>query len=199
MSKNRRSFTRYFIKKDLQGAMICRFLFFLIASALLAGFILIFIAQNAPLRDFFMFKLSWGILGGQKFYNFLTVAMISIILVVSVSLVAIIYYAYRVAGPLFNIEKNLKEIGRTGDLTKKIQLRSNDEDNFKEFTEVLNEALEDIEVRVYGMKVRVDQISAEIERLKEIDNLPELKSALGEIQFLKEDLARCVQSFKTKK
>ena len=196
---NRRKFLKYFIQKDFQLKMICRFWFFLMTSALLSGFVLVFIANNISARDFLISQLSGGLGAGKVFYHFLTVAMVSILLIISVSLVFIVYYAYRVAGPLFNIEKNLKEIGRTGDLTRKIKLRSGDEANFKEFVETLNETLEDIEARVYSVKVRVDQISSEIDRLKEIDNLQELKSALEEIHSLKEDLARSIQSFKIKK
>ncbi|HPN88400.1 MAG TPA: hypothetical protein PLH56_03600 [Candidatus Omnitrophota bacterium] len=176
--------------------MICRFWFILIASALLAGFMLIVIANHPVLRDFFLSRLSGGIWAGQKFYNFITVAMIAIILVVSASLVFIIYYAYRVAGPLFNIEKALKEIGRTGDLAKRIKLRAQDEANLKEFVEVLNEMLEDIEGRVYGIKVRIEEMNQEIERIKDCQSLPEVKSALEEIQILKESLNQSCALFK---
>ncbi|MBF0521717.1 MAG: methyl-accepting chemotaxis protein [Candidatus Omnitrophica bacterium] len=196
MTNNRRNLVRYFIKKEFQLKMIYQFWALLIVSAILAGAALVFIAASVPVKQFLLSRFSIDYGSSQMPYGFLSVGFISIILISCTAFVIIIYYAYRVAGPLFNIEKNVKQIGESGDLTKKIKLRNEDESQIKDLAESLNNMLENMESMVYRIKVRSDQLESELERLSACRDGEEIKSSLEEIQSSKKDLDRAIEAFK---
>ncbi|MBF0523414.1 MAG: hypothetical protein HQL24_10230 [Candidatus Omnitrophica bacterium] len=195
MQVNQRKFTRYFVKKEFQLDLVFRFWALLIVSAILAMGALFFIIKNFSASQFLFFKFLSG-LNDLHSRNLLAIALISIILITSISVIIIIYYAYRIAGPLFNIERKVKEIGETGDLTRKIRLRSEDDGQVKDLAKNINKALENIESLIYRIKVRADQMDDELVRLKESNSLEEAKSSAEQIQSLKKDLDSAIQAFK---
>ena len=187
LEKNRRS--NYFIKKDFQGKFILRFCALVALGALISGAIifLYLFFKGTVTTAFVNSRLSIVTTADYILPALISASLITVILISIATALVVKYLSHRIAGPLFKIEKSVKEIG-SGDLTLKVHLRSTDE--IAKMAECLNEATENIRTRVAALKTQADRLQ------RQIDNLKIPPADLKEISKTKEVIGRQLDYFK---
>src|SRR3989338_2957898 len=122
--KNRRS--RYFIKKDFQASFMLRFCLLVIIGSLLSGSIIYFFCGRTVTTSFenskLVIKNTAEYILPALFFSGLAVAAVIAFAAAMLSL----FTSHKLAGPLYHMEKAIKEIG-SGQLNTNIKLRKKDE------------------------------------------------------------------------
>lgn len=188
----------YFIKKKFQGKFIIRFCSLVVLGAVITGVFLYLLSGDTVTTAFVNSRLSIIQTSDYILPLLIGSSLISIVLVSIATAVVIMYLSHRIAGPLYKIEKCVKEIGE-GNLSLKINLRSTDE--ITEMANSLNEMTTNIKNRISEIKSRIDDLISQIENLNSLlknnKSLPvEVQSALKALLAEKEQLSKEADYFK---
>jgi methyl-accepting chemotaxis protein len=116
----------YFIKKKFQGKFMFRFCFLVVLGAAITGAILYLFSADTVTTAFVNSRLSIVKTSDYILPILIGSSLISIALISVATAFVIMYLSHRIAGPLFNMERSIKEIGE-GNLNLRINLRSTDE------------------------------------------------------------------------
>lgn len=135
---NRRK--RYFVKKRLQFRYLLFVLFAMIIPTLVCGgalyyFIWQTVAAEIAIPEAIAESLT------PALYKVNIVLFISLPLVFLIMLLLSIVISHKIAGPVYRLERDLKEISE-GDYSRRIKFRSNDE--LQEIADQINKILEHI-------------------------------------------------------
>ena len=117
---------QYLIKKEFQLQLILKFCLLLLIGVVLSTTILFMVSGDTLTTSFQHSRLmirntNIAILPSVIYTNLITLGLISI-----ASAIVTLFVSHRIAGPLYRIEAEVKEIGE-GDLTRKISLRKKDQ------------------------------------------------------------------------
>lgn len=128
MSEQKPTYKRrtYFIKKDFQTKFILQFSSILLIGAAISTLILLILCRGTLISSFHGSRLTientcTAILPNIILSNLITLALISL-----VTIAFTLFVSHKIAGPLFRLEQEVKEIGE-GDLTRKVTLRAKDQ------------------------------------------------------------------------
>jgi len=154
----------YFINKKFQTRFILEFCGLLLLGVFILGVILIFLlfTRNTVTTAFINSRLSIITTSDYVLPLLIKAGVISVILVGIATGITVKYLTHRIAGPLFNIERNLKQIA-TGDFSTKVDLRSTDE--IKKLAENINEMTKGLNVRVSEAKERFEALEVVIQKV----------------------------------
>jgi len=132
---------RYFVKKKLQTKYIVFVLLAMILPTLVCGGALYYLIWQTVADEIAIPEaISTSLIPALNRVN--TILVIAIPLVFLIMLILSILISHKIAGPLFRLEKELKEIAK-GDYSRKIKLRPNDE--LKEIADGINEILDHLQ------------------------------------------------------
>ncbi|MFC1645704.1 HAMP domain-containing protein [Candidatus Omnitrophota bacterium] len=188
----------YFIKKKFQSKFIIRFCALVVLGAVITVVSLYLLSGDTVTTAFVNSRLSIVRTSDYILPLLIGSSLISIVLISIATAVVIKYLSHRIAGPLYKIEKYVKEIGE-GNLNLKINLRSTDE--IREMTDSLNEMTRNIKDHVVQIKSRVADLTGQIENLNSLlknnKSLPaEVQSVLKALLAEKEQLSKEADYFK---
>ena len=129
---------RYFVKKLLQTKYILFVLLAMIIPTLVCGGALYYLIWQTVAEEIAIPEaISSSLIPALNRVN--TILIIAIPLVFLIMFLLSIFISHKIAGPLYRLEKELKEIAK-GDFSRKIKLRPNDE--LQEIAEGINELLD---------------------------------------------------------
>lgn len=183
MQKVRRSRINYSIKTRFQLMLILKVTFIILVSIVVTTGVFYFYANREIGDSFKQFHVT-----ARNFLDYLLPAVIiSGALGIVVALGIALFFPHSFAGPLYRIERDLKERVGEGDLTTRFYLRKGD--NVKELAESLNIMLEKLNLRIRD----IGTISNDLSRLLSAgENIP-----IKELKVIQERLIGAIQKFKT--
>jgi len=157
MSQNKNSYKRkrYFIKKDFQAKFILQFCLIIFVGVLISTALLLILSQNTLTSSFHQSQLTIkntaiAILPTVILTNLITLGLISL-----AAIMIILFISHKIAGPIFRLEQDIKNIGK-GDLTNKIKLRKKDQ--ITELAEEINRMTEDYHKKILNIQTRVENL-----------------------------------------
>lgn len=154
MSKNRRSVINYSIKRQMQIRLLLRvMLIALIAAGLTAVFFYFYSNQEIG-QSFKQFHIH-----ARSFLDLLLPAVIiALVIGIVIAFVIALFFPHRIAGPLYRMERELKERVGEGDLTVKFSLRKGDE--IIELADALNIMIEKLKLKIGRIKAASDELAS---------------------------------------
>ncbi|MBI5748583.1 MAG: methyl-accepting chemotaxis protein [Nitrospinae bacterium] len=183
MEKHRSSKINYSIKTRFQIMLFLKVAVIVLVSIIVTTSVF-YIYANREIGDSFKhFHVT-----ARNFLDYLLPAvMVSGGLGIIVALGITMFFPHSFAGPLYRIERDMKEKIGEGDLTIRFKLRNGDQ--VKELAESLNIMLEKLNFKMRDIKT----ISNDLSLLSSAnENLP-----IEELKLIQERLAEAVQKFKT--
>ena len=125
----------------------------------------------------------------KNFLDYLWPAVISSLLLSSIAAIVItLFLPQRIAGPLYRIEKDLKDIVSKGDLTLKLTLRKGDE--VTDLAETVNMTVESLRQKLEKISEPAVQLNSKI---KELEGKTD-----SDIKRLSEQINEALKAFKIK-
>jgi len=166
----------YLIEKKFQFKLMLRILFivllvvgFTTANILVTGYY--FFNKHYPEKIDEYFKVFKTYALNKFKLNLFILIIINILVILGLSLLI----SHQIAGPVYRIKKELKEIGE-GDLTKKLKLRKNDD--LQDLVEVINDMVRTLQKRLDLLASNVDKLEQEMQN----KNHEELSKHIQEIR-----------------
>ncbi len=193
MTQERNRRRNYFIKRKFQIKFILRFCTLLILGSIITATILYLLSEDTATTAFVNSRLSIVSTSDYILPALVGSSLISIIFISIATAFVIMYLSHRIAGPLFKIEKSIKEIG-TGDLSLRIHLRTSDE--ITEIADSLNEMSENFNKRVLEIRRNAGDLSKQIDDLTAQSLPQQLKDNLRELNAKKDQLNKVIDYFK---
>lgn len=124
MAKFKRS--QVFIKRGFQVQLILKFVLLILAGSVISTSILYFAASRDLSTSYFSAHQTIKSTGDLLLPSIILSNLVSILLIAAATVYVTLYISHKIAGPLFKIEKLMKQIG-DGDLTVDCSLRGGDE------------------------------------------------------------------------
>ncbi len=187
-TQNRRK--EYFIDKDFQRNFILKFCGLVVLASVISGAALYLFSRNTVTTAFVNSRLSIVSTSDYILPSLIGSGLIAIALVGIATTIVVMYISHRISGPIFNIERSIKQVGK-GDLTTKISLRSTDE--MGKLADCVNEMTENLKNNIFEIKTKSDDLEKAIEKMASSKLAQEESEKLSK---KKEELNRAVDYFK---
>ena len=187
----------YFIKKSFQTKFILRFCVLVVLGSVVSGVILYLLSGDTVTTAFVNSRLSIVSTADYILPVLIASSLVSIVLVSIATAFVVMYLSHRIAGPLFRIEKDAKEIG-SGNLALKIRLRTTDE--IARMADSLNEMTENVRKNLLEVKSQSGDLGEEIDGLitlcRNNPSLPkQIQDALEKLSTKENDLNKAIDYF----
>lgn len=154
MSKNRRSVINYSIKRQMQFRLLARVMFIALIAAGLTSVFFYFYSNQEIGQSFKQFHVH-----ARSFLDLLLPAVVVALAIgVVMAFVIALFFPHRIAGPLYRIERELKERVGDGDFTVKFSLRKGDE--VGELADALNIMIEKLKLKIVKIKIASDELAS---------------------------------------
>lgn len=179
--RNRRR--QYLIDKKFQTKFIVKFASLVIIAAAISGAIVYMMARSTVTTSFENSRL---VIKSTADFILPSVLLSGAVVIISIGLATIavaLIASHRIAGPLYRLEKDIKEVSG-GNLQMKFSLRKSDE--MKSLANGLNVMVEALKNDVVNIK----KISSEIETALNTNNIESARARL-------KDMKRLVDKFRT--
>ena len=134
----------YFIDKAFQVQFILKFCILVIAASAISGGALYLLSRDTVTTAFIDSRLSIVTTADYILPSVIASSVVAIILVSIATFFVVMYLSHRIAGPVYNIKKTLKEVIR-GDYKLRINLRKKDE--LKDLAKSINSVIAELEKR----------------------------------------------------
>ncbi len=182
MQKIKRSNINYSIKTRFQVMLFLKVAMIVLVSIVITTSIFYFYSNREIGDSFKFFHVT-----ARNFLDYLLPAvMVSGAFGLVVALIITLFFPHSFAGPLYRIERDIKEKIGEGDLTARFHLRKGD--NVNELADSLNSMLEKLNLKMMDIKT----ISNDLSRLlSSNENIP-----IKEFKEIEERLTGVVQKFK---
>ena len=180
--KNRRK--NYFIDKNFQKKFIVKFCILVIIGAFLSGFIIYSMSKSAVTTTFENSRLKIKSTADFILPAVLLSGAIAVMIIGAATVVVTLFTSHRIAGPLYRVEKDIKEVA-SGNLNVKIHLRQSDE--LKALASALGNMVQSLKKNVSEAKSIVSELEKTLESSGETPEavkgkLRSLKSALSKFK-----------------
>ena len=170
MQKFKRKILNFSIKRSFQFKLLIRILFIILLGTAVTSGVFYFYANREISDSFRQFHIT-----ARNFLDYLLPAvLVSSGAGLTIAIIISLFFPGSLAGPLYRIERDLREKVGEGDLTLRYRLRKGDE--LKDLAETLNIVLDKIGLRVKDIEsasVELSQLISEndnrnIKGLKEV-------------------------------
>lgn len=152
MQKIKRSNTNYSIKPRFQIRLFLKVASIVLVSIAVTSMVFYFYSNREITASFKLFHVN-----ATNFLDYLVPAILTAMVAGLFIAIAMAYFfPHPIAGPLFRIERDIKERIGNGDLTVRFNLRKGDE--LKELAESINIALERLSLTIKDMKSISDDL-----------------------------------------
>lgn len=150
---NRRSIINYSINRHMQLRLLVRvMLIVLINTGILAAFFYFYSNQEIG-QSFRHFHIQ-----ARNFLDFLLPAtIIALIIGIIIAFIIALFFPHKIAGPLYRIEKEIKEKVSEGNLAVRFSVRKGDE--VGELAEALNIMVEKLKLKLGKIKTASDELA----------------------------------------
>jgi len=168
--QNRRR--NYFIKKKFQRDFMLKFCGLVVAGSIISGAIIFMMSKSALTTAFENSRL---VIKSAADFIMPAVCLSSAVVVILVGLAAImitLFTSHKIAGPLYRMEQDVKEVAG-GNLKIKFNLRGSDE---------LKGMAESLEAMVRSLQSKLTVIKNALLELESADNMPAAKEILKKIK-----------------
>ena len=166
---------QYFIKKGFQFKFIVKFCLLVLIGVIISTLLVLLFTHGTLTSSFQHSRLiikntSSAILPAVIYTNLITLGLISL-----ASILVTLFVSHKIAGPMFRIEEDMKEISE-GDLTKKIRFRRKDQitdlaDSINKMTASLQEKILDIQTEVERLLNLASRQNASDDVIEELNRL----------------------------
>jgi len=190
--ENRRK--NYFIDRKFQSDFVLRFCALVVLGSLISGITLYLFSRSTVTTAFVNSRLSIVSTADYMLPALIGSSLVAILLIGIATAIVVIYHSHRIAGPLFNVERNVQKIGE-GDLTVKIHLRSTDE--MAKLADCFNEMAEDINSRITEIKSKSKDLGNAINSLKSSAS-KQIQDELETLSQKKAELDNTIDYFKVR-
>ena len=177
--KNRRK--TYFIKKQFQTSFIVKFCILVVIGAVLSGSMVYVMSKSTVTTSFENSRLR---IKSTADYILPAVLLSSLMVVVIIGIATVavtLFTSHRIAGPLYHIEKNVKEI-ISGNLTVKFPLRKADE--IKPLAASLEEMVNSLRENIKSLKDALSQLESTL------DTSGNISKTTDSVRILKDTLSK---------
>ncbi|MFQ5899966.1 MAG: HAMP domain-containing protein [Thermodesulfobacteriota bacterium] len=183
--ERRKRFINYSIKRGMQLRLLFKVMTVAFLGIVLAS-VIFYVHSNIKIEGSFK---QFHILGNNFLEYLLPVVLIALLIGVVFAAALAILFPHRIAGPLYRIEKNLKDRVRDGDLTVKFSIREGDE---------MGELVDSLNTMMTGLNVRLKKIKESAEILDSLLRGPDETISLDKIRELSGIINNGVAGFKLK-
>ena len=169
MKKDRRKKINFSVKREMQLRLLLKILTIVSIGIGLMG--LIFYIYSNSYRQFHI--------TAKNFLDYLMPAVIiSLVIGFLASIGITIFFPHKIAGPLYRIERDLREKVGAGDLRVKFILRKGDE--VQDLADAINTTIEQLREKIERVNDVVDRIDGAIKNKADDDELEKLVRELKE-------------------
>ncbi len=181
-SRNRRR--NYFIDKRFQRNFILKFCVLVVIGSIISGAIIYAMSMSTVTTTFENSRLKIKTTADYILPAVLLSSVIVIFLIGIAAIIITLFTSHKIAGPLYRIEQDIKEI-ESGNLQKKISLRHSDE--IKRLAEGLNDMTQAIRTDMDEVKKDVREVETIIKSsdgvpLKANEKIKNIKSILAKFK-----------------
>ncbi|HHN64593.1 MAG TPA: methyl-accepting chemotaxis protein [Nitrospirae bacterium] len=174
--RNRRKKINFSVKREMQLRLLLKILSIVTIGIGIMGLIFYFYSNREIGQTYRQFHVT-----ARNFLDYLLPAVIiSLVLGFVASIAITIFFPHKIAGPLYRIERDLREKVGEGDLSVRFILRKGDE--VQDLADAINTTLEKLGAKIEGVNNAVERIEVAIRNKaddREIERLvKELKDAL---------------------
>ena len=153
MIEERRRILNYSIKREMQLRLLFKAMMIVFIAVTVTAFFFYHYSNQEIGGSFRQFHIS-----GRTFLDFLLPAIVMAVVVGSVSALAMaIFFPQRIAGPLYRIERGVKEDVASGDLTVRFFVRKGDE--CEDLAEALNTMVDKLKDRLQKIEKATEELS----------------------------------------
>ncbi len=150
----KRRVVNYSIKRRMQIRLLLRFILILLISSSVTSIIFYYYSSQEVGQTFKQFHVN-----ARTFLDFLLPAVIISFFIGALIAVGIaMFFPIKMAGPLYRIERDLKDRLSEGDLSARFSVRNGDE--FQDLVDALNETVSKLKTKVDRFKEAADELSA---------------------------------------
>lgn len=151
--QNRRSVINYSIKKQMQFRLLARIMLIALIATGIAAAVFYFYSNQEIGQSFKQFHIQ-----ARTFLDLLLPAIVvALIIGIVIAFSMAIFFPHRIAGPLYRMERELKEKVGEGDLTVRFSVRKGDE--LGELAQALNIMIEKLRLRLGRIKTASDELA----------------------------------------
>ncbi len=162
--KNRRKHLNFSIKRKMQLRLFIKVFTIAIVGAGIMGAIFYFYSDREISSSYRQFHIN-----AKNFLDLLLPAVVlSLLASLIVSIVITLFFPIKIAGPLYRIERDLKEKLAKGDLTVRFHLRKGDE--VDDLAEAVNICVENWKKKIETIKRSAEDIEAAVTESKGMEN-----------------------------
>ncbi len=173
---NRRSRINFSIKRKMQIRLFINCMLISVVAIGLMAVIFYFYSNREIGESYRQFHVQ-----ARNFLDYLLPAVLgAIVLGVIASILIAVFFPHKIAGPLYRIERDLKDRIGNGDLTVRFNLRKGDE--VGDLAAALNETLEKLSSRIEYIKAPLEELESSTARGKNCsqEELRRLVKKIGE-------------------
>ena len=172
-----RRMLNFSVNRAMQFRMIGKISLILFASQILCGLIFFYFSNQEITASFQMFHIK-----ARNFLDFLLPVVISAVVVSLVlGFVSSLFFPKPIAGGLYRIEEDLKQIIRTDDLTLQIKLREGDQ--VTALAQQVNLLLSDLRTRVQTSQAELKKLEKFCELDPQIEEIHDrLETQIGSLK-----------------
>ncbi|MFC1553596.1 hypothetical protein ACFL7D_03080 [candidate division KSB1 bacterium] len=177
----------YFIQKEFQTKMIVQFILLLVVMAFISSVSLYFLADSELESSYFAAHSTIESMRSALLPAILITNFISVLIIAVVTGYFVLLSSHKIAGPLYKVEKVIKEIA-AGNLSIDAKLRKDDQ--LKNLADSLDNMLKELSGKLQNIK----SISSDMSK---IDN--EIQGIKGKKDFSEADIDKIHQQLKDDK
>jgi methyl-accepting chemotaxis protein len=161
VNKNRRKRINFSVKRQMQVRLLLKILLIISVSVGLMGIIFYIYSNREIASTYRQFHIQ-----AKNFLDYLLPAVVGSLFIALIAALAIgIFFPHRIAGPLYRIERDLKEKVGSGDLTVRFVLRKGDE--VHDLANAINTTLEMLGQKVKNIKEPIEKLDSLLTEEKE--------------------------------
>lgn len=174
MKKDRRKKINFSVKREMQLRLLLKILTIVSIGIGLMGLIFYIYSNREIGNSYRQFHIT-----AKNFLDYLMPAVIiSLVIGFLASIGITIFFPHKIAGPLYRIERDLRERVGAGDLRVKFILRKGDE--VQDLADAINTTIEQLRVKIERVNDVVDRIDGAIKNKADDEELERLVRELKE-------------------
>ena len=174
MKKDRRKKINFSVKREMQLRLLLKILTIVSIGIGLMGLIFYIYSNREIGNSYRQFHIT-----AKNFLDYLMPAVIiSLVIGFLASIGITIFFPHKIAGPLYRIERDLREKVGAGDLRVKFILRKGDE--VQDLADAINTTIEQLREKIERVNDVVDRIDGAIKNKADDDELEKLVRELKE-------------------
>jgi methyl-accepting chemotaxis protein len=174
--KNRRKLINFSVKRQMQVRLLLKILLIISVSVGLMGVIFYLYSNREIASTYRQFHIQ-----AKNFLDYLLPAVVGSLVIALISALAIgIFFPHRIAGPLYRIERDLKEKVGKGDLSIRFVLRKGDE--VHDLAKAINTTLGMLGQKIKNIKEPVEKLDTLLSEEKDEIDYEKIRALVKEVK-----------------